>query len=109
MIKALGYRVLVQKDDIETTSKGGIVLAVNEKLEKHAQNIGTVVSIGDKAYKAFSSDYTGEPWVQVGDRVIFSRYAGVIVTDPDTAVEYTLLNDEDVGAVLTGEENVDKS
>ena len=105
MIQALGYRVLVEKDDVETTTKSGIVLALDEKLEKHAQNIGTVVNVGDKAFKAFSADYTGEPWVKTGDRVIFSKYAGTILVDPSNGVEYTLLNDEDIGAVVTGEDN----
>lgn len=104
MIHALGYRVLVLKDEVETTTESGIVLVVDEKLEKHAQNIGTVVNIGDKAFKAFSNDYTGQPWVVPGDRVIFSKYAGTIVVDPGTAIEYTLLNDEDIAAVIRNEE-----
>lgn len=105
MIQALGYRVLVEKDDIETTTEAGIVLAIDEKLEKHAQNTGTVINMGSKAFKAFSSDYSGEPWAQPGDRVIFSRYAGVIVVDPYTAREYTLLNDEDIAAVIKEEDD----
>nr|ASN63756.1 co-chaperonin GroES [uncultured virus] len=100
MIKAAGYRVLVKKDELETTTESGIVLAVDEKLEKHKLNTGTVVDVGPNAFKAFSSDYTGEPWCKPGDRVIFSRYAGVIVTDPVDNEEYTLLNDDDISAII---------
>jgi co-chaperonin GroES (HSP10) len=105
MIKALGFRVLVDKDEPETTTAGGIVLAIDEKLEKHKVNTGTVLSIGPNAFKAYGKDYSGAPWCSVGDKVIFSRYAGVIVVDPDTAKEYTLLNDDDIAAAVVREGN----
>ena len=105
MIQALGYRVLVEKDEVETTTAGGIVLAIDEKLEKHAQNMGTIVNMGPVAFKAFSNNYDGTPWAKPGDRVLFSRYAGVVVVDPDTAREYTLLNDEDIAALITETNN----
>lgn len=100
MIEALGFRVLVEKDDIETKTAGGIVLAVDEKLERHKVNTGIVKSIGPVAWKAYGPSYSGEPWCSIGDKVIFSRYAGVVVVDPDTAKEYTLLSDDDIAAVV---------
>lgn len=102
MIEAVGYRILVKKDEIETKTAGGIVLAVDEKLERHKVNTGVVVSVGPCAFKAYGPNYTGGPWCKVGDKIIFSRYAGVIVVDPTTSEEYTLLSDDDVAAVIRG-------
>lgn len=96
MLEPKGYRVLVKKDPIETVSSGGIVLVSNEALEKANMNIGRVVAVGDVAYKAFSPDYKGEPWVKRGDHVIWAKYADRLITDPYTGEEFSILNDEDV-------------
>lgn len=98
-IKVKGYRLMVKADPIEEISKGGIVLSVDKTRERAAQNIGTVVSIGDQCF----TQYEGEPWCEVGDTVLYSRYAGKFVMDPVTQEEYVLLNDEDV--IATIEEN----
>ena len=104
MIKAAGYRVLVKKDEVETTTESGIVLAVDEKLHKHKLNTGVLVDIGPKAWKAYSTDYSGEPWAEVGDKIVFSLYAGFYVTDPEDDEEYLLLNDDDIVAVIQTKE-----
>jgi len=103
MIKPVGHRVLVKPDDIEDTTAGGIVLIQDERLEKASQVFGTLVAIGDQAWKAFSPDYTGEPWAKVGDRISYSRFAGKNLKDPETKEEFIVMNDEDVVAVITGE------
>ena len=101
MIRAAGFRVLVVRDEIETKSQGGIVFVQDEDLEKHKTNTGIVVDIGPNAFRAYSKDYSGEPWCRVGDRVIFARYAGVVVQDPyDDNKEYVLISDDDVAAII---------
>jgi co-chaperonin GroES (HSP10) len=105
MIIPTGYRVLVKPDDIEKVTKGGIVLVTDEKLERAAQHVGTVVSVGRQAWKAFSKNYDGDAWANVGDRIIYSKYAGKYVKDPETKEQFVILNDEDVVAIVTGEEN----
>jgi len=104
VIKAAGYRVLVKKDEVEKETASGIVLVQDDKLQKHKLNTGVVIDVGPKAWKAFSNNYDGEPWAKVGDKVIFSLYAGFYVTDPDDEEEYTLLNDDDIVAVILTKE-----
>jgi len=103
-IKVLGHTVLVKPDKVEKKTDWGFDLQINERQEESAQITGTVVSVGDQAWKAFSVDFTGEPWAKVGDHVVFSKFAGRYVTDPYTEEVYMLMNDEDIRAIITEEE-----
>lgn len=96
MLKPAGHRVLVQPDAVEETTESGIVINTPEstKMEQAGQERGTVIAIGPNAWKAFDD---GTPWAAVGDRVIYSRYAGRVVQDPDDKeTRYVILNDEDI-------------
>ena len=98
----LGHRVLIKPDPINKTSAGGIFLAVDEKLEKAGQQIGTIVALGEDCWKAFrkinqhGKEVNGLPWVKLGDKVLYSRFAGKFVGHPDTKEEFTIMNDEDI-------------
>ena len=104
MIRPVGHRILVQSDIVETKTKSGLVLALDEKLEVGAKVTGTVLAIGPTAYK--HPDLGGDPWCKVGDRVYWAKYAGKRVVDPDDPDTETskkvliCLNDEDVVAVI---------
>lgn len=98
-IEMVGYRLLIEPDEIETTSKGGIQLVLDEKLEKAAQQMGTVVSIGSYAWK--TADGIWEPWVEVGDRIMFSKHAGRMVRDEENDKTYMYINDTDVLAKVS--------
>ena len=74
-----------------------------EKREDASVDKGIVVSIGLTAWK----DFGGTPWCKVGDEVIFAKFSGKIVTDPDDEVDYTILNDEDIVAIISKKENND--
>lgn len=100
MIEIKGYRILIKQDSVEKETEFGIVLVEDEKLQKHRLNTGTVVGVGSVAYKAYSSDYTGEPWVELNDRVVYSQYSGKYITDPTDDEEYVVVNDEDIIAVI---------
>lgn len=107
MINPVGHKVLVKADDIETKTASGIVLAVDEKLEKGGMQTGIVIAHGDQAWKAFSLNFDGKPWANVGDHILYSRYAGKSILDPEDSEEYLIMNDEDILAILTKEtENV---
>lgn len=109
MIKPVGYKILVKPDPIETETDSGIVLVVDEKLERAGQMRGTLVAIGSQAWQAFrhvddqGKFRNGKPWATVGDRVVYSRYAGKILEDPENEEDYVILNDEDLVAVISGE------
>jgi len=97
MPKAIGFRVLVKPDDIIKTSKGGIAIVTDERLERGATVTGTVLDIGPEAFRAFNNaagvDYT--PWVKVGDHIFYAKYAGKGI-DAEDGTSLLFLNDEDV-------------
>ena len=97
MIEPTGFRVLLKPDPVqEKSSETGIIMMSEgqKKMEKAGQIYGTVEKIGPQAFGAFGD---GTPWVQEGDRVIFAKYAGRFVSDPDEPdTEYVICNDEDI-------------
>lgn len=98
MISPAGHRVLVKVDEVEKTTKGGIIITDTIADRKQEASIyGTVVAVGPTAWKAFDD---GLPWANVGDKVAFAKYGGFIIEDPDTGDQFRLLNDEDICAVI---------
>lgn len=95
MLQVKGYRILVKPDEVEKTSAGGIIMVLDEKLERTGQQYGRVVGIGDTCW----SEIDSEPWCAVGDRILFSKHAGRFVYDPETEDELMIMNDTDVLAV----------
>lgn len=93
-IYPLGDRVLVKPEKLERKTAGGIELP-DQVLEQHAlaQSIGYVVALGPDCWidqVEFNPDgsrrgYTGytKQQVEVGDRIVFSKYAGVQVPGKD--------------------------
>ena len=105
MIIPVLHRILVQADKLEETDKAFIkakqLNLVIPELEdrKRAQagvDKGTVVAIGDTAYR----DFGAECPIKVGDYVAYARFAGKIVTDPFTEEELVALNDEDIVCIF---------
>lgn len=99
-LKAVSFRVIVRVKPVEETSAGGIVLAVDKKMERNAYTEGTIVDIGPDVYAAFKpkEEYAG---LKIGDRVFYAKYAGKWITDPDTKEELLILNDEDITAKVS--------
>jgi chaperonin GroES len=92
-LQPLGDRVVVEREKSEMVTKGGIVLPDSAK-DKPAR--GTVVSVGsgrlldDGSRAAFQ--------VKVGDRVLFSSYAGEEFKVSDR--ELLLMHESDILAVI---------
>ena len=93
-IRPLGDRIVVERLEAEEKTKGGIVLpdSAKEKPKK-----GEVVAVG--AGKVLDSGETQELQVKVGDKVMFSSYAGTEVTVGGT--EYLIMSESDVLAVIS--------
>lgn len=101
--KAVGFRVLVKPDPIEEVTQGGIILAVDEKLERGAVVTGIVLDVGPEAFRAFNkaagfTQYV--PWVKTGDHIFYARYAGKNVVDKATQESLLLINDEDIAGLV---------
>lgn len=94
-IAPVAWRVIVKPDVIEKKTESGLVLAVDEKLEKGARITGTIVAIGDDVYP---NSIVPKAGLHVGDRVYYAKYAGKVILDNNTGDELVILNDEDVVA-----------
>lgn len=93
MIKPLADRVVIEALAKDEVTKSGIVLPDTAK-EKPQE--GKVVAVG--AGKVADNGERIAPEVKVGDKVIFSKYAGTEVKVDGT--EYLILSERDVLAVL---------
>ncbi|HUS57260.1 MAG TPA: co-chaperone GroES [Planctomycetota bacterium] len=91
-VKPLGDRVLVKRVEAEAKTKGGIVLPDTAK-EKPKE--GQVVAVGEG--KVLDSGERAKPQVKVGDRVLFSSYAGTEVKVDGE--DYLIMREEDILAV----------
>ncbi|WP_223068145.1 co-chaperone GroES [Paenibacillus caui] len=92
MIRPLGERVLVEAIEQSETTASGIVLPDTSK-EKPQE--GKIVAVGSGTLK----DGVRVPLeVQVGDRVIFSKYAGTEVKYEGK--EYLIMKESDIQAVV---------
>lgn len=108
-LKVCGHRVLIRPDSFnETVEEGalkGFQLDVGDgfKREKAATVIGTIVAIGETAWKDFSD---GRPWAKIGDKIYYAKYSGKIVKDSNDT-EYVIINDEDCQAIILEESKDD--
>ena len=92
-LQPLGDRVVVERDESEEITAGGIVLPDTAK-DKPAR--GRVVSVGDG--RLLEDGSRGKLQVKVGDRVIFNSYAGETFKVGDD--ELLLMREDEILAVL---------
>lgn len=91
-IKPLGDRVVIKKLEAEETTKSGIVLTGTAK-ERPQEAEVVAVGIG-----AIVDGKRVEMEVKVGDKVLYSKYAGSEVKV--SGEEYTILKQEDILAIV---------
>ena len=94
-LQPLGDRVVVERAESEKVTAGGIVLPDSAK-DKPTR--GTVISIGEG--KLLKDGTRKALQVKVGDRVLFSSYAGETVPFKMGDRELILLREEDLLAVI---------
>jgi chaperonin GroES len=96
-VRPLGDRILVKRLEEEEVVKGGIIIPDTAK-EKPQR--GEVVAVGPGRF-----DAEGEKRIPLdvkeGDQILFGKYSGNEVTIDD--VEYLIMREDDVLAVLEGE------
>ncbi|MEY7999758.1 co-chaperone GroES [Clostridium sp. Mt-5] len=91
-IRPLGDRVVIKKIEAEETTKSGIVLPGTAK-EKPQE--AEVVAVGPGGIVDGKEVKIG---VKVGERVLFSKYAGNEVKIDGT--EYTILRQDDILGII---------
>ncbi len=93
------YNVVVKPDAVEEVTKGGIILPVSTTdRDKLAADEGTLVAVSPHAF-SYADWPEGHKPPQVGDRVVFAKYAGSLIKRGEA--EYRVIKDKDVIAVVT--------
>lgn len=93
MIKPLGDRVVIEVAEVELKTKSGIIMPETSK-EKPQK--GKVVAVGKG--KLLDNGQHATPEVNVGDEIIFNKYAGSEVKVDDK--DYLVIRESDILAVL---------
>ena len=92
-IRPLGDRVLIQRVEAEAKTAGGILLPESAK-EKPKE--GIVISVGEG--KTLENGEKSTFSVAVGDRVLFTSYAGTEVKYEGD--EYLIMREDDILGVI---------
>jgi chaperonin GroES len=92
-LQPLGDRVVVEREESESKTAGGIVLPDSAK-DKPSR--GTVIAIGDG--RLLDDGTRGKLQVKIGDKVLFTSYAPEAIKIGDE--ELLLMREEDILAVI---------
>jgi len=106
--KPVGYRLLVALPQPEETVAGTSILKTETaKTQDHIMSIiGLVVDMGDGAY-ADKDRFPDGAWCKEGDFVMFRMNSGTRFTIG--GVEYRLMNDDSVEAVVTDPSGIQRA
>jgi co-chaperonin GroES (HSP10) len=105
--KPVGYRLLIALPQVEEKFESGILKA--EKTlheEKILTTVGLVLDMGDQAYNDPERFPTG-PWCKPGDYVMFRANTGTRFRF--NGVEYRLMNDDSIEAVVSDPRGVSRA
>lgn len=105
--KPVGYRLLVALPQVEESYESGIIKD-NKTLyeEKILSIVGAVLDMGEQAYADKERFSTG-PWCKVGDFVMFRANTGTRFKV--NGVEYRLMNDDSIEAVVSDPRGVTRA
>ena len=92
-LKPMGDKIIVERIEPENKTRGGIVLPDNAK-EKPKE--GKIIAIGEG--KLMDNGSRVAPSVKVGEKVIFTSFAGSEVKIDNK--EFLIMNEEDILAVI---------
>ena len=92
-LQPLGDKIIIERLEAETKTKGGIVLPDTAK-EKPKE--GKVIAVGSG--KLLDNGNRQKPAVKTNDRVIFASYAGTEVKIEGK--EYIIMTEDDILAVV---------
>ena len=106
--RPVGYRILVALPQPEETVAGTSILKTETaKTQDHIMSIiGLVVDMGDGAY-ADKDRFPDGAWCKEGDFVMFRMNSGTRFTIG--GVEYRLMNDDSVEAVVTDPSGIQRA
>ena len=94
-LQPIGDRIIVKREASEAKSKGGIILP--DSAQKKPQ-IGTIVAVGPG--KLNKDGTRTELQLKVGDKVLFTSWAGDEFKDKANKDEVLVMHESDVLAVI---------
>lgn len=100
-VKPVEFKVLIKPDSVEAQTAGGLYLPESTReREEYSVDRGEIMAHGD----GFFGELPG-PTPKIGDKVIFNRYAGTLITirDNGKSEKFRLCNDKDICAIIVGE------
>jgi len=98
-IRPVEYNVLVKPKDVETKTKGGLLLADSTvEKEEFGRMEGTLVAASPLAF-SFADWPDASQMPQVGQTVIFSKYQATEITGRD-AGKYWMMKDKSIAGVI---------
>ncbi len=97
--KPVGYKILVALPEVEKTYQNTNVLKTDTEIHHDyvLSIIGLVVDVGEQAYQD-KERFGAEPWCKTGDYVMFRANSGTRFKVG--GIEYRLMNDDSVEAVV---------
>ena len=105
--KPVGYRLLIALPQVEETFEGGIIKAERTVYEEKILTVvGLVLDMGDQAYKD-ETRFPNGPWCKPGDYVMFRANTGTRFKF--NGVEYRLMNDDSIEAVVADPRGVSRA
>ena len=98
--KPVGYKVLVALPEVEKTYQNTKVLKTDKEVhfDYVMSIIGLVVDVGDQAYQD-KERFGDQPWCRTGDYVMLRANSGTRFKV--NGVEYRLMNDDSIEAVVS--------
>ena len=100
-IKPTGHHVIIEPDEFEEISEGGIVVSTggdSARREQAATTRGRIKAIGPTAWK--DQGFGGVAWAQLEDYVYFTRHVSKTITDKESGKDYFLLTDDNILAII---------
>lgn len=95
-LELVEYNVAILPDSVEEKSAGGIILISSERKEWEVQE-GALIALSPHAF-SYAEWPDGARVPQVGDRVLFAKYAGSLVDRDGKKIR--ICKDKDVIAVV---------
>lgn len=100
-VKVLGARVVLKMDEQEEQTKNGIILP--DSMAKEPTFTGLVVSAGDGQRLSNGTKFPLD--VEIGDRVLYQKLAGVPTQIEGEEGEFLVINERDILAIFPKKED----
>ena len=106
--RPVGYRILIAMPEIEETFADTKILKTTTTIhQEHIMSIiGLVLDMGDQAYSDVER-FGDTPWCKVGDYVMFRANTGTRFKVG--GVDYRLMNDDSIEAVVSDPRGVSRA